>query len=173
MGGGKGGSQTQTIKLPKSLEEGSTEVLAAGLRSAALPYSPNRGVTIAAFSPQQQAAMEGANSAAGAFGLPMGQGQYMPPAEVGAGGVKGYSTGDLYDQNVARSMTPAEQAARNALLLSYANSAERIKPDATFTDTVSRALGGTPTTTTTQAASDNPWGDSPMGKILANTAKKK
>ncbi len=127
-GGGKGGSEETTVKLPPELEKGAIGALAGALRSAALPYTPNRGATIAAFSPQQQAAFEGANQAAAAFGMPTGGGGYLPQAETTAQGYKGYSTGGLYDQMLNQSVSPENQAARAAILGDYAHTADQIKP---------------------------------------------
>jgi len=119
MGSGKGSTQTTEVKLPEELQQGAVGTLGAALQSASLPYAPNRGVTIAGFSPQQEAAFQGANAASSAFGLGTGAGGYMPQQEIGAGGVKGYSTGALYDQNVERSMSEADQLRRSRLLENY------------------------------------------------------
>jgi len=121
MGGGKGGSQTTTVKLPEELEQGSVGTLGAALQSASLPYAANRGVTIADFAPQQYAAMRNAESGAGAFGFAQSDpsAQYLPPALLGAGGARGFSTGALYDQNVNVSMTEDDLARREALLQNY------------------------------------------------------
>jgi hypothetical protein len=119
MGGGKGSTSTSTIDLPQELEQGAVGTLGAALQSAALPYSPNRGVTIAGFSPQQEAGFQNADAAASAFGLAAGGQDYMPQQETGAGGVRGYSTGALYDENVNRSMGAADRLSREQLLRNY------------------------------------------------------
>ena len=134
-GGGKGGSQTTTTKveLPATLERGAEGVLSGALQAASLGYRPNRGVTIAGFSPQQMAAFSGANDAASAFGLPSApQGQspgggYLPPTQTGAGGVQGYSTGALLDQNVAASMTEEDLQARAEVLAQFARDAAGVR----------------------------------------------
>lgn len=118
-GGGKGGSKETTVELPPELETGSAGAIGAAMQSAALPYKPNRGVTIAGFSPQQEAVFDGTNAAAAAFGLPIAQGNYLPEMETGAGGVKGYSTGALFDENVDKSMTEEDIIAREKLLENY------------------------------------------------------
>lgn len=126
---GKARETTSRVELPESLERGSEEVIAAAMRSAALPYSPNRGVTIAAMAPQQRAAMTGANNAAAAFGLPTGDANYLPTPTTGAGGVKGYSTGALYDQMLGQSTTSAQRALRDAILRSYGTASQNILPN--------------------------------------------
>lgn len=133
MGGGGKGSSTQTVELPKSLEIGAEEAIAAGLRSAALPYAPNRGITIAALDPMQTAAMSSANSAAGAFGLPIAQAN-IPAPQTASNGIQGYSTGALYDAMRTQSMPQDQQAMREALLNSYAAAAGRIIPNPAFGD---------------------------------------
>lgn len=116
--GGKGGKNTTTVELDPRLEEGAVNAMAGALASAGLDYSPNRGTTIAAFSPQQMAAFQGANQAAGAFGLPTGgePANSMPTPEMGASGVLGYSTGGQYDANIAASVSPEQQAERQGIL---------------------------------------------------------
>ena len=110
-GGGKGGESQQQIDpaLTAAARDG-LDLAAAG---AAIPYSPNRGVQFAAFTPQQTAAMEGADDAAAAFGLPTGggAGAAMPAAETNAQGIRGYSTGAAYDEMKNKSMAPGLQAA--------------------------------------------------------------
>jgi hypothetical protein len=129
MSGGKGGSQTTKTKIDPKLEQGAIGTLAGALKAASLDYSPNRGITIAGLSPQEQAANQGANMAAGAFGLPMAQmGGYLPEVEQGAGGVSGYSTGALYDQNVGKSVTKKQQQERANILKGYGQIAGEINP---------------------------------------------
>lgn len=144
-GGGKGGSQEQSVTLPPELMEGASAVLASALRSASLPYRPNRTPTIAAFSPQQMAAFEGANEAANAYGLPSADiSGYLPAPEMSASGFSGYSTGDMYDEAVTNSMTAQDIALRDALLDSYAASASRVQAYEPFDS----LLGVTPQDTT-------------------------
>lgn len=126
-GGGKSRKveSTQNVNLPPGLEQGANEVLAAGLRSASLPYSPNRGVTVAAFTPQQVKAMQGANTQAEAFGLEAAPIAYPTP-EVSDQGILGYSTGAMYDKMVDRSTTPEQRAERQGLLQSFRNASGRV-----------------------------------------------
>lgn len=144
-GGGKGGKQTDTKEIPLSLETGAQSALASAMQAASLDFSPNRGVTIAGFSPQQEAAFAGANMAASAFGMPTGDGQYLPEAQTTADGYKGYSTGGLYDEMRAQSMSASDVAKRNAILSQYAKDAKTIraiKPGTTASSPNSPAASG-------------------------------
>jgi hypothetical protein len=104
MGGGKGGSTTSKVEIPKWLEDAAQENLARGRYVSGLGYAPYYGPDVAAQTPLQVAANQGVSSAAGAFGLPggglsMGT-EGMPTQQTFAGGVQGYSSGGLYDQAV-------------------------------------------------------------------------
>lgn len=118
MSGGKGGSTTQTstpsgptvtqVEIPEWLETAGRENLARAQDISTLGYRPYYGPDVAALTPMQEAAMQSTGMAAEAFGLPNALGnQVVPEAETFAGGVRGYSSGSLYDQAVA------ELAARN------------------------------------------------------------
>lgn len=124
-GGGKGGTTETTTRLDPRLEEGAASAVAGALQSAGLDYAPNRGMTIAAFTPQQQAAFQGANEAAAAFGLPTG-GVNMPTPETSSG-IEGYSTGGLYDEMLKKSITPEQQAERGTILDFYSQRGQKIK----------------------------------------------
>lgn len=113
-GGGKGGEKSQ--KMDPGLTAAARDALDFAAAGAAVPHSPNRGVSFAAFTPQQMAAFQGANEAASAFGLPTGSAtSAMPAAEMSANGIRGYSTGALYDENKNKSMTPGLQKAIDSL----------------------------------------------------------
>ena len=125
-GSGKGGTQTSQVKIDPRLAEGAAASIAGALQSAGLDYAPNRGTTIAGFTPQQMAAFEGANSAASAFGLPTG-GVNMPEATVDPStGIAGYSTGAAYDAMRDASITPEQQAERASILAHYSQSGKNI-----------------------------------------------
>ena len=98
----KGGKQTTGIEIPSWLEDPVKRNLARGEQAAGIGYMPYYGPDVAALNPSQLAAMSNANSAAGAFGLqaPTGAGTGLPPPQTFAGGVQGYSSGDLFDQAV-------------------------------------------------------------------------
>lgn len=135
--GGKTSTSTQKIELDPRIETAAAEAAAAGLRTAAMPYRANRGVTVAAFSPQQMAAFEGANAAASAFGLPAVAGgvpggpvtgDYLPSPETAAGGYQGYSVAPVMDQNIDVSTDEQYRNAVQQLLMSYADAADRVSP---------------------------------------------
>lgn len=108
-GGGKGGETQQQID--PALTAAARDALDLAAAGAALPYSPNRGVQFAAFTPQQTAAMEGANDAAEAFGMPAASASGMPPPETNAQGIAGYSTGASFDEMKNKSIAPGLQQA--------------------------------------------------------------
>lgn len=73
-------------------------------RLGKLPFVPNRGITIAGFNPQQQAAFDGIGQAAAAYGMPSSSQGGIPAPTMGADGISGYSTGPSYDQMMGASM---------------------------------------------------------------------
>ena len=97
-GGGKGGSQTQTTQMDPALTAAARDGLDMAAAAAAIPYSPNRGVQIASFTPQQKAAFAGADAASGAFGLGTVGPAAMPEEFTTASGIKGYKTGADFDE---------------------------------------------------------------------------
>lgn len=104
MGGGKGGSTTSKVEIPKWLEDAAQENLARGRHVAGMGYTPYYGPDVAAQTPLQVAANQSISGAAGAFGLPggglsMGT-EGMPTQQTFANGMQGYSSGGLYDQAV-------------------------------------------------------------------------
>jgi len=100
-GGGKGGSTSTSVQVPAWLEGAAQQNLARADRVAQLGYTPYYGPDVAAFSPMQQAAMQGTNQAALAFGMPSVDAMAgMPQAQTFAGGVQGYSSAPLYQQSV-------------------------------------------------------------------------
>ena len=97
----KGGSQEDKITLPKFYETALQQQIGMAGDASATGYVPYYGPEVAAFSPMQQAAFQGTDQMAGAFGMPTTGGQqYMPQAETYAGGVQGYSSQPLYQQSV-------------------------------------------------------------------------
>jgi hypothetical protein len=108
-GGGKGGTQSQEID--PGLTAAARDALDFSAAAAALPYSPNRGVQIAGFTPQQEAAFANSDAAAGALGLATGGRPTMPALETSANGIKGYSTGANFDEIKNKSMSPELQEA--------------------------------------------------------------
>lgn len=100
---GKGKSSSQEMKINPELAAAAKENYGMAQQIAKLGYQPNRGVTIAGFTPQQQAAMSGNVNAASAFGLPTAAPMAgMPPTETSATGIQGYSTGAEYDDMLSK-----------------------------------------------------------------------
>lgn len=89
------GKQTTTASIPgyqKNLAK------AAGRRAQDvmnMPYAPYYGPDVAAFAPQEMAAMRGANDLAAAFG--MRTAPVSMPAPQNYGGFSAYSSGGMYD----------------------------------------------------------------------------
>jgi len=103
MSGGKGGSQTTQVEIPKYIEDASRANIAQGKEISQIGYVPYYGPDIAAFTPMQQAAMQSTADFGSAFGL-MPQIDVMagmPQAQTFAGGIQGYSSAPLYEQAVA------------------------------------------------------------------------
>jgi hypothetical protein len=98
MSGGKGGSTTSEVKIPDYIEGASKSNLALADKLSNIGYVPYYGPDVAAFSPMQQAAFQGTQNAASAFGMDAGAGQYMPQATQFASGVQGYSSAPLFEQ---------------------------------------------------------------------------
>ncbi len=101
-GGGKGGKQTTQVQIPKWLEDAGKGALAQGQEISKIGYMPHYGPDVAALTQPQLDAMGNTNAAASAFGLgssPAGAG--LPDPQVFDGGVRGYSSGSLFDQAVA------------------------------------------------------------------------
>lgn len=64
-------------------------------------YQPNRGVTIADFTPAQKAAFSMNDAASQAFGFAPTQPVQMPQAEVSASGIQGFRPSVEYDASMA------------------------------------------------------------------------
>lgn len=82
MSGGKGGSQTTQVEIPKYLEDPIKQNIAQAQDMAKIGYIPQYGPDVAGFSPMQQAAFANTNQAAQAFGMSgvNTQPQYAPMA---------------------------------------------------------------------------------------------
>ena len=101
MSGGKGGRSNTETTMPKFAETALQQGIGMATDMSALGYTPYYGPDVAAFSPQQQAAFEGTNQMADAFGMPSGSGQqYMPQAQTFEGGIQGYSSAPAFEQSV-------------------------------------------------------------------------
>lgn len=100
MSGGKGGSQTTQVEIPEWLSSAAQANLAQGRDVSQIGYTPYYGPDVAALTPTQQATRANIGQFAQAFGM-----QGIPDMALGtpttyAGGIQGYSSGDLYDQAV-------------------------------------------------------------------------
>ena len=106
MSGGKGGSTTtvQKQEMPAWLDKAAQENLAQAKIASQIGYTPYYGPEVAALSPQQEMAMQNTFNAQQAFGMVPQGAQFstgMPTATDYSGGMKGYSSGSLFDQALA------------------------------------------------------------------------
>lgn len=132
MSGGKGGSQTQEVKIPEWLQGPVVENLERAKAVSRLDYMPYMGPSVAAQTPLQLAATQGTSSAASAFGLPGGGmtgTEGMPQAQTFAGGVQGYSDFPIYEQarNMYAQYDPYNFQARQSLFGQAAADADAAK----------------------------------------------
>lgn len=93
-----GPKQTTSVDIPDYIEDASKQNIAMAGRIGQIGYTPYYGPDVAAFTPQQNAAFQGANDAAAAFGMPTGG--LGLPAPQNFGGVSGYSSGGMFDQAI-------------------------------------------------------------------------
>ena len=100
MSGGKGGSSTTKVEIPKYLEDASRANLAEAKEVSRIGNVPLYGPQIAAFNDAQVAARQNVNDMAAAFGM-QGAGDFQMPEAVEVDGVRGYETIGLYDQALA------------------------------------------------------------------------
>lgn len=99
MAGGKGGSQS--VKIPKYLEEAAQRNLARADYISSLGLVDYSGPDVAAMTPLQLAAIQGTGQAASAFGLSGGGvtgTEGMPVATEMPGGGMAYSSFPIYQQ---------------------------------------------------------------------------
>jgi len=109
MAGGGSSTQSTTIEIPEWLQAAAQANLARANQTSQIGYTPYYGPDVAAMTPLQEAAIANTNMGASAFGLggtpsPMAG---MPAVQTFANGMRGYSSGGMYDQALA------ELAARN------------------------------------------------------------
>ena len=100
-GGGKGGSQSTKAEIPPWAEAAMKQNLSRARDMAQIGYQGYYGPDVAAFSPMQEMGMQSSYDAAAAYGLaPQGGNAMagMPQAQEFEGGIRGYSSGDLYEQ---------------------------------------------------------------------------
>ena len=102
MSGGKGGRSNKEVTMPKFAETALQQGIGMEQDVSQTGYVPYYGPEVAAFSPMQEAAFQGTDMAASAFGMPTTGGQqYLPEAQTFAGGMKGYSSAPMFEEAVA------------------------------------------------------------------------
>ena len=104
MSGGKGGTQTSAQSIPAWVEGPAKENLAQAKIAGQIGYMPYYGPDVAAMSPQQEQAMRNNFSAQQAYGMVDPSAQFstgVPEAQTFDGGVRGYSSGGLFEQALA------------------------------------------------------------------------
>ena len=103
MSGGKGGSQTTQVEIPKFIEDAARQNLARAQATARMGYLPYYGPEVAAFSPLQTQAMQSAGTAGQAFGLAgprFDATASIPTPDVLYRGMQGYGSGELFEQQL-------------------------------------------------------------------------
>lgn len=115
------GSEKSSTTIPKWIQKPAQDNIARAEQIAALGYTPYSGPDVAAFTPMQNAAFDGTNQAASAFGMPTAQGNGMPPPQTFAGGIQGYSSMPMYEQAVEalKTKNPAQYAALMQVLQQF------------------------------------------------------
>lgn len=116
MSGGKGGKQTQEIKLPPHLEKASIENLQLANMVGSIGAVAPQGPQIAGLSPQQKAAIGNTNSAASAFGLQTSADPSTYLMGDAYNGGAAYGVNSLYEQALA-SMPDAQRKAIQAFVM--------------------------------------------------------
>ena len=103
MGGSKGGSQTVEMEasIPSWAEGAAQYNIDRARQAGELGYVPFYGPDVAALSPMQMAAGQNIRGAAAAFGMDGGQ-SALPEAQTFAGGVRGDSSGDHFEESLQR-----------------------------------------------------------------------
>ena len=131
MSGGKGGSSSTKVEIPPYAEAAIKKALGRADRLGQVGYMPYYGPDVAAFSPLQEQAFQGQYDAAAAMGLvaPGERPSGMPEAQEFAGGIRGYSSGDLFEQarNEFALRNPLQAEAFNKEFIAYGT--EDTNPD--------------------------------------------
>ena len=118
MAGGGSNTQTTTVEIPAWLQEAAQGLMARANQTSQIGYTPYYGPDVAAMTPLQEAAIANTNMGASAFGLggTPSPTAGMPDMQTFAGGMRGYSSGGLYDQALAQlqARNPGQYAAVTA-----------------------------------------------------------
>ncbi len=96
-----GGSKTTSVAMPAWLEDAAKYSLGRAEQASKIGYTPYYGPDVAAMTPMQVAAMQGTNTAAGAFGLGTADPMAGMPQAQNFNGMAAYSSGPMYDQALA------------------------------------------------------------------------
>ena len=132
MSGGKGGSTSSTVTVPKYIEDAAKANLAKADDISKIGYTPYYGPDVAAFTPMQQAGFQNTAGMADAFGLAGGGTgmEGMPMPTTYAGGVQGYSSAPMFEQSVAEleARRPGQYAAINAPFIDPVTGAQPMAP---------------------------------------------
>ena len=117
-----GGKSTSSTEMPAWAQQASQDAIRMSRELGKVGYMPYYGPDIAAFSPMQELGMQSSYDAAAAYGLaPQGGNAMagMPQAQEFAGGVRGYSSGDLYEQARAEfeAKNPVQAAQYNKMFV--------------------------------------------------------
>ena len=129
MPGGLSGRTVSETKIPEYIENAARSNLARADELARIGYVPYYGPEIAAFSPMEEAAFQGTNMAASAFGMPTGA-VSMPAPETFASGVRGYSSAPMYEAARAQlaARFPGQYAALTAPFINPVTGAQPMSP---------------------------------------------
>ena len=97
----KGGSTTSQVQIPQYLEDAARRNLSRASQISNIGYTPYYGADVAAMTPMQQAAMQGTNQMASAFGLPsVSNPMAGMPQSQDFGGMQAYSSAPMYEQSL-------------------------------------------------------------------------
>ncbi len=95
-----GGKTTSTTEIPAFIEDALKENLARAQAQQKIGYMPYYGPDVAAMTPMQEGAMQNTANMARSYGMIAPQAPWagMPQAQTYDGGMKAYSSGNLFDQ---------------------------------------------------------------------------
>ncbi len=121
----KTSKQTAQSEIDPTLAAESQALMELFKSIAARPHQVNRGVTVAGFTPQQEASFGMTNDAAAAFGFSPATSPVaaMPKTSRSPQGIEGYSLAPEYDKSV--SMLPKE--VRDQMASFYKQASKKVK----------------------------------------------
>ena len=114
---------TQTMELPQWYEDYTKYVTDQAMAGSQIGYTPYIGPDVAAYTPMQQAAFDGTNMAAAAYGLPTAASTGLPTATQSSNGMMGYSSYPMYQQSLAELQKANPQ--QYSLLMGYSGGATK------------------------------------------------